>query len=81
MPCYGPADPRIGYHFIYPGCGYGGSCFPKDVQALYRTAEEVKYDARLLGAVEEVNNRQKSVLVDKVVARFGEDLSGRKFAL
>lgn len=75
------ADPRIGYYFIYPGCGYGGSCFPKDVQALYRTAQEVGYDAKLLGAVEQVNNRQKSVLVDKIVARFGEDLTGRKFAL
>jgi UDPglucose 6-dehydrogenase len=75
------ADPRIGYHFIYPGCGYGGSCFPKDVQALYRTAQEVGYDARLLGAVEDVNDRQKSVLVDKIVARFGNDLGGRKFAI
>ena len=75
------ADPRIGYHFIYPGCGYGGSCFPKDVQALYRTAQEVGYDARLLGAVEEVNDRQKSVLVDKITARFGNDLTGRRFAL
>jgi len=75
------ADPRIGYHFIYPGCGYGGSCFPKDVQALYRTAQEVGYDAKLLGAVEDVNDRQKSVLVDKIVARFGDDLSGRKFAV
>jgi len=75
------ADPRIGYYFIYPGCGYGGSCFPKDVQALYRTAQEVGYDARILGAVEEVNNRQKALLVDKVVARFGEDLSGRRFAI
>jgi UDPglucose 6-dehydrogenase len=75
------ADPRIGYHFIYPGCGYGGSCFPKDVQALYRTAQEVGYDAKLLGAVEGVNDRQKSVLVDKIVARFGDDLSGHKFAV
>ncbi len=75
------ADPRIGYHFIYPGCGYGGSCFPKEVQALYRTAQEVGYDARLLGAVEDVNDRQKSVLVDKIVARFGNDLGGRKFAI
>ena len=75
------ADPRIGYHFIYPGCGYGGSCFPKDVQALYRTAQEVGYNAKLLGAVEDVNDRQKSVLVDKIVARFGDDLSGYKFAV
>ena len=75
------ADPRIGYYFIYPGCGYGGSCFPKDVQALHRTARSVGYDAKILDAVEAVNNRQKSVLVDKIVKRFGEDLKGRKFAL
>lgn len=75
------ADPRIGYYFIYPGCGYGGSCFPKDVQALHRTARSVGYDAKILDAVEAVNNRQKSVLVDKIVKRFGEDLTGKKFAL
>lgn len=75
------ADPRIGYYFIYPGCGYGGSCFPKDVQALHRTARSVGYDAKILDAVEAVNNRQKSVLVDKIVKRFGDDLTGKKFAL
>ena len=75
------ADPRIGYYFIYPGCGYGGSCFPKDVQALHRTAKSVGYDAQILDAVEAVNKRQKSVIVDKVVKRFGEDLQGKKFAV
>ena len=75
------ADPRIGYYFIYPGCGYGGSCFPKDVQALHRTAKSVGYDAQILDAVEAVNKRQKSVIVDKIVKRFGDDLQGRKFAV
>jgi UDPglucose 6-dehydrogenase len=75
------ADPRIGYHFIYPGCGYGGSCFPKDVQALHRTAKAVGYDAQILDAVEAVNKRQKSVVVDKLVKRFGGDLQGKKFAV
>ncbi len=75
------ADPRIGYYFIYPGCGYGGSCFPKDVQALHRTAKAVGYDAQILDAVEAVNKRQKSVLVDKIVKRFGDDLQGKKFAV
>ena len=75
------ADPRIGYHFIYPGCGYGGSCFPKDVQALHRTAKAVGYDAQILDAVEAVNKRQKSVVVDKLVKRFGENLQGKKFAV
>lgn len=75
------ADPRIGYYFIYPGCGYGGSCFPKDVQALHRTAKSVGYDAQVLDAVEAVNKRQKSVLVDKIIKRFGDDLKGRKFAV
>ncbi len=75
------ADPRIGYYFIYPGCGYGGSCFPKDVQALHRTAKSVGYDAQVLDAVEAVNKRQKSVLVDKIVKRFGDDLKGKKFAV
>jgi len=75
------ADPRIGYYFIYPGCGYGGSCFPKDVQALHRTAKSVGYDAQILDAVEAVNKRQKSVIVDKIVKRFGDDLQGKKFAV
>ena len=75
------ADPRIGYSFIYPGCGYGGSCFPKDVQALHRTADAVGYDARILEAVEEVNRDQKQVPVQKIVAHFGSDLSGKSFAL
>ena len=60
------SDPRIGYHFIYPGCGYGGSCFPKDVQALARSAGDHAFDAELLNAVEAVNNRQKSVLFEKL---------------
>jgi len=75
------SDPRIGYHFIYPGCGYGGSCFPKDVQALHKTARQNGYDARILSAVEEVNLDQKSVLLDKIDARFGKDLSGKTFAV
>jgi UDPglucose 6-dehydrogenase len=75
------ADPRIGYSFIYPGCGYGGSCFPKDVQALHRTAKSVNYDARILNAVEAVNNDQKKVPISKITAHFGDNLKGRKFAL
>jgi UDPglucose 6-dehydrogenase len=75
------SDPRIGYSFIYPGAGYGGSCFPKDVQALERTAQEVGYKAELLSAVEAVNARQKRVLFEKVQAEFGADLTGRTFAL
>ncbi len=75
------SDPRIGYHFIYPGCGYGGSCFPKDVQALHRTAKQHGYNARILSAVEAVNNDQKSVPVKKLVKHFGEDFSGLTFAL
>ena len=74
------SDPRIGYHFIYPGVGYGGSCFPKDVQALKRSADEVGYEARLLTAVEGVNERQKRALFDKIKAHFGE-LRGRTLAL
>ena len=61
------SDPRIGYHFLYAGCGYGGSCFPKDVQALIRTARENGHDLRILEAVEEVNDAQKEVLVHKIV--------------
>ncbi len=75
------ADPRIGYAFIYPGCGYGGSCLPKDIQALHRTAKSVDYDARILAAVEAVNNDQKQVPINKIVNHFGADLSGKKFAL
>ena len=75
------ADPRIGYSFIYPGCGYGGSCLPKDMQALRRTAGEVGYEARILDAVEAVNHRQKRQPVAHVVRHFGEDLSGKRFAL
>ena len=75
------SDPRIGWHFLYPGVGYGGSCFPKDVKALGRTAAEHGYPLKLLHAVEAVNDAQKRVLVDKIVARLGSDLRGRRFAL
>ncbi|MBL8501801.1 MAG: UDP-glucose/GDP-mannose dehydrogenase family protein [Rhodocyclaceae bacterium] len=75
------ADPRIGYQFLYPGCGYGGSCFPKDVQALNRTAQEAGSALRVLAAVESANEFQQGVLGRKIAARFGEDLSGRRFAL
>lgn len=75
------SDPRIGYHFLYPGAGFGGSCFPKDVQALRQTAQQCGMELAILGAVHEVNERQKQVPVDKVVARFGESLAGRRFAL
>ncbi|RTL50427.1 MAG: UDP-glucose/GDP-mannose dehydrogenase family protein [Rhodocyclaceae bacterium] len=75
------SDPRIGYHFLYPGCGYGGSCFPKDVQALERTAREAGQTLQILRAVEAANDVQKTVLTQKIVKRFGEDLSGMTFAL
>ncbi len=75
------SDPRIGYHFIYPGAGYGGSCFPKDVQALERSAREYGFEAIILAAVEERNRRQKSVLVEKIQAHFGQSLAGKTFAL
>ena len=75
------SDPRIGYSFIYPGTGYGGSCFPKDVQALIRSAHEVDHDAQILNAVEAVNARQKEVLVDKMRRHFSNGLKGRTFAL
>ncbi|NYT64244.1 UDP-glucose/GDP-mannose dehydrogenase family protein [Alcaligenaceae bacterium] len=75
------SDLRIGWHFLYPGCGYGGSCFPKDIKALLRSAADAGSELSVLNAVEKANERQKSVLIDKVVARFGQDLSGRKFAL
>jgi UDPglucose 6-dehydrogenase len=75
------SDPRIGYDYIYPGCGFGGSCFPKDVSALERTAHQVGYEADLLRAVTAVNERQKSVLFDKVRRHYDGDLAGRVFAL
>ena len=75
------SDPRIGYQFLYPGCGYGGSCFPKDVQALMRTAAGSGLELKILKSVEAVNQRQKSVLLEKIVRRFGENLSGRHFAV
>ena len=74
------ADPRIGYHFLYAGCGYGGSCFPKDVQVLRRTAQENAVPLRVLEAVEQANEAQKSVLITKLRARFGADLANRRFA-
>lgn len=75
------SDPRIGYNFIYPGCGYGGSCFPKDVTALERTARAVDYDAKLLSAVEAVNDQQKNRLFEKLHKHFNGDLSNKTFAL
>ncbi len=75
------SDPRIGFSFIYPGCGYGGSCFPKDVQALQRTAADAGYEAELIQAVEAVNNRQKHRLFEKVRQHFDGDLAGKTIAL
>jgi UDPglucose 6-dehydrogenase len=75
------SDPRIGYHFLYPGIGYGGSCFPKDVQALQRTATQSGMHLRLLEAVEQVNYAQKHVLTEKIVRQFGEDLTGKSIAV
>jgi UDPglucose 6-dehydrogenase len=75
------ADHRIGYGYLYPGIGYGGSCFPKDVRALQRTASENRVEMRVVSAVETANLRQKQLIVDKIVRRFGEDLSGRRFGL
>jgi UDPglucose 6-dehydrogenase len=75
------SDPRIGFGFLYPGAGYGGSCFPKDVKALQRTAHEAGRPLRLLAAVEQVNEAQKHVLGEKIVARFGASLAGRRIAL
>jgi UDPglucose 6-dehydrogenase len=75
------SDQRIGYHFIYPGAGYGGSCFPKDVKALIHTARSVGFDPKLLQSVEDRNEDQKSVIYDKVSAHYGGDLKGRTFAL
>ena len=75
------SDPRIGYSFLYAGCGYGGSCFPKDVQALERTARDFGQDLLILRAVEEVNHHQKHVLGKKIIERFGQSLNGRHFAV
>ena len=76
------SDVRIGYHFLYPGCGYGGSCFPKDVKALIKTAaEDAGIELKVLAAVEAVNDTQKHVLTTKIKAKFGNDLSGKKFAV
>jgi len=75
------SDPRIGYSFIYPGIGYGGSCFPKDVHALERSAGQYGYEAELLHAVEAVNRRQKQVLFDKISRFFGDRLNGRRIAV
>jgi UDPglucose 6-dehydrogenase len=75
------SDPRIGWHFLYPGVGYGGSCFPKDVRALQFAAERAGAPLRVLSAVEAANDAQKKLLVDKICARFGTELAGRHFAL
>jgi UDPglucose 6-dehydrogenase len=76
------SDPRIGYHFLYPGCGYGGSCFPKDVKALVKTAaDKAGIELKVLTAVEQANDAQKQVLGAKIRARFGDDLRGKHFAL
>ncbi len=75
------SDPRIGFHFIYAGAGYGGSCFPKDVKALNKIAESHGYDSQLLKSVDDVNNRQKERLLSRITERFGSDLSGKHFAI
>ena len=75
------SDKRIGYQFIYPGCGYGGSCFPKDVKALINIANNSGYKAELISSVEKVNKRQKNILFKKIINRFGSDLTGKKFAI
>jgi UDPglucose 6-dehydrogenase len=75
------SDSRIGYKFIYPGVGYGGSCFPKDIKALIHMAGKVGYDSRILKAVEDVNKDQKMMLIDKVKQHFGDDLAGKCFAI
>lgn len=75
------SDERIGYHFIYPGCGYGGSCFPKDVQALVRTAQQIGYDSQILKAVESVNHRQKQKLFSYIQQHFKGDIAGKTFAV
>lgn len=75
------SDSRIGKRFLFPGVGYGGSCFPKDVSALYKTSQEYNYDFKILNSVMDVNELQKEVLVDKIVASYGTDLSGKTFAM
>jgi len=75
------SDSRIGYSFIYPGCGYGGSCFPKDVQALTKTAKDFGYEPKILDAVEAVNCAQKKVISTKVIQYFGDNLNGKTFAI
>jgi UDPglucose 6-dehydrogenase len=75
------SDPRIGYSFIYPGCGYGGSCFPKDVHALIQSADEIGYEAALVRAVNQVNDRQKEVLFRRIHSHFKGDLKGRTLAV
>jgi len=77
------SDPRIGYHFIYPGCGFGGSCFPKDVKALFHTAQQLGYNAQLLQAVEAINDTQKTTLFAKLAAHFGGEpqLGGKTIAV
>ena len=75
------SDQRIGYSFIYPGAGYGGACFPKDLKALTKIAKENGYTAQLITAVEKVNNAQKLVIAQKITARFGEDLTGFSFGI
>lgn len=75
------SDSRIGYSFIYPGCGYGGSCFPKDVNAIYRSALDAEYEPSLLGAVEHVNQKQKQILFQKIHAHFNGGLTGKTFAI
>jgi len=75
------SDPRIGYSFLYPGAGFGGSCFPKDVRALLHAGEENGLDLKVIRAVRDANDRQKEILGSKIVERFGADLSGRRFAI
>ena len=75
------SDSRIGYNFIYPGAGYGGSCFPKDVKALIKIAESFDYNSKLLASVEAVNDSQKLIIAEKVIQKFGKDLKGKTFAL
>jgi UDPglucose 6-dehydrogenase len=75
------SDARIGYHFLYAGCGYGGACFPKDVSALQQTARDAGMQLKIIEAVNQVNQTQKSRLLDKITQRFGEDLTGKRFAV